>query len=138
MIAGISWIVIWTYDLGRMTSWYRDMLGLRVAYSTTSATAFEVGACVLVLLARRDNGPLGDPATQGWDRNQMVFTMKVHDMDEVLGKLQRRGVEPSHVAPVVIDGQDAPEWRVAQLMDPEGNFVELCDEPVRWFPPAPG
>jgi predicted enzyme related to lactoylglutathione lyase len=89
---------------------------------------------VLVLIGRHDNGPGTNPDLTGWQRNQMVITFKVWDMDETLAELAERGVVPEHVGPVVIDGVDAPRWRIAQVMDPEGNMIELCDEPVRWHP----
>jgi predicted enzyme related to lactoylglutathione lyase len=89
---------------------------------------------VLVLIGRHDNGPQENPPRTGWDRNQLLFTFKVDDMDETLAELGKRGLEPDHVAPVVIDGNPTPRWRVAQFTDPEGNVIELCDEPVRWHP----
>jgi predicted enzyme related to lactoylglutathione lyase len=133
-IGSISWNVIWAYDVATMTAWYRDKLGLRVDYAAETATSFDTGPCTLVLIGRHDNGPAGNPDRTGWDRNQLLFTFKVNDMDAALSELAERGVEPAHVAPVVIDGDAAPRWRVAQFVDPEGNIIELCDEPVRWHP----
>jgi predicted enzyme related to lactoylglutathione lyase len=133
-VGSISWNVVWTYDVEAMTAWYRDKLGLRVAYSGATATSFDTGPCALVLIGRHDNGPAENPPRQGWERNQVLFTFKVDDMDTTLAELAERDLVPVHVAPVVIDGDPAPRWRVAQCIDPEGNIVELCDEPVRWHP----
>jgi predicted enzyme related to lactoylglutathione lyase len=133
-VGPIAWNVIWAYDVPTMTAWYRDKLGLRVDHQAETATAFDCGQVVLVLIGTHANGPTTNPEIKGWDRNQMLFTFKVHDMDETLAELAERGLEPDHVAPVVIDGNPAPKWRVAQFTDPEGNVLELCDEPIRWFP----
>jgi predicted enzyme related to lactoylglutathione lyase len=134
MIGALSWNVIWVYDVEKMTDWYANVLGLRVDYRAETATAFDTGACVLVLIGRHDNGPVQDPGTRGWERNHVLFTFKVYDMDETLADLATRGAVPLHVAPVVIDEIAVPRWRIAQIMDPEGNIIELCDEPVRWNP----
>jgi catechol 2,3-dioxygenase-like lactoylglutathione lyase family enzyme len=133
-VGPIAWNVIWAYDVPSMTEWYRDKLGLRVDYAAETATAFDAGSVLLVLLGRHDNGPATNPELKGWDRNQMVITFKVNDMEQTLAELASRGLEPEHIAPVVIDGESAPRWRVAQFMDPEGNMLELCDEPLRWHP----
>lgn len=132
-IGSLAWNVIWVYDLALMTDWYERGLGLRVDYRAETATAFDTGGCALVLLGRHDNGPQEDPGTVGWERNHLLFTFKVYDMDETLAELAARGIEPIHVGPVVIDEIAAPRWRIAQLLDPEGNIVELNDEPVRWW-----
>ncbi|MEX5636066.1 VOC family protein [Parafrankia sp. FMc2] len=133
-LGAISWNLVWTHDIGPMTAWYRDGLGLKVLSTTEQSAVFDTGPCILVLIGRHDNGPSANPPLRGWERNQVLFTFKVDDMDAELAELAERGVEPIHIAPVVIDGVDTPRWRVAQLMDPEGNIVELCDEPVRWHP----
>ncbi len=132
-LGSISWNLVWAHDIEPMTAWYRDGLGLRLMTSTEQSAVFDTGPCILVLIGRHDNGPGANPPVTGWERNQVLFTFSVTDMDATLAELAGRGVTPVHVAPVVIDGNDAPKWRVAQLMDPEGNIVELCDEPVRWY-----
>lgn len=132
-IGALAWTVVWVYDIETMTRWYAEGLGLRVDYRAETATAFDTGGCALVLLGRHDNGPTEDPLTKGWERNHVLFTFKVYDMDETLADLATRDITPIHVGPVVIDEISTPSWRIAQLMDPEGNIVELNDEPVRWY-----
>lgn len=133
-IGSLAWCVIWAYDVPMMTAWYRDKLGLRADHEDETATAFDVGPVVLVLIGTHENGPASNTPAQGWERNKVVFSFKVYDMDETLAELASRGVHPVHVAPTVIDNNPTPRWRVAQFMDPEGNMIELCDEPVRWHP----
>ncbi|QLQ09220.1 MAG: VOC family protein [Nocardioidaceae bacterium] len=133
-IGAISWNILWTYDLPTTAAWYENVLGLKVRIRKESVVSFDTGHTVLNLMARHDNGPEANPGTTGWDRNQVLFVFHVEDMEAALAELAERGAEPWHIAPIVIEGQPKPRWRVAQFMDPEGNVIELCDEPVRWNP----
>lgn len=137
-LGAICWNIIWTYDLDQMSRWYTEVLGLRVDHHTESVVAYDTGQALLLLLTGRANGPPQDPGTSGWVRNQVLLSFKVDDMDATLAELAGRGAVPIHVAPVVIAGVDRPKWRVAQFHDPEGNTIELCDEPIRWHPGLDG
>ena len=119
--------ILYARDLGRLTGFYRDILGMAVAfrYPPEGEPAFitlkygtaEIGLGTSYQTPGLEGRPLRHPgAGRGFE-----LCVYVPDVDEVVTRLEREGV-PLLVAPV-----DQP-WgeRLAYVQDPEGNTVMLC------------
>lgn len=110
-------------DLDKMTKWYVDMLGFKVAKDMAGRLRFlENGNERLELVYTAGSKP-GEqrpfpPAagTQGY----VQLTMEVPDLDAARTALAAKGAAPSAITPIPPLG-----IRVFFMRDPEGNIVEL-------------
>lgn len=128
-IGALGWNLLYVSDLATMRNFYENVMGLTVRWETEGIVALSTGGCTLELMER----PGMDNPRTGWDRSPLLMSFHVDDIDATIAELISAGAE--QFAPIRhVVGVDAPEWRLAQFIDPEGNLFELCDEPVGWFP----
>lgn len=129
LLGPMSWVLVYVDDLDSMRTFYEDGLGLKVRDGNDRFVNFYTGACTLELMKRADNGPQGPSSQRGWERNRMHVSFKVENIHDVVARLAERGIEPRHgVAPTVVAAGAVSTGFLAQFEDPEGNFVEICDE----------
>lgn len=107
-VLGPREVIVHVDDMTREVAFYRDMLGLEVAFDSAHWTTFRTGACTLAL---HGGGRIGS--------HNVRFNFDVDDLDRVRAELRERGVETSEVR------EPAPGIRVADATDPEGNVVSL-------------
>ena len=74
----------------------------------------------------RKGNPSGDPIIQGW----FQLALSVKDLDTTFAELVRRGARSAMDPRVAPDGRA----RVAFILDPDNNLIELLQRPVS---PAP-
>jgi catechol 2,3-dioxygenase-like lactoylglutathione lyase family enzyme len=129
MIEALGWVLLYVKDLDAMSAFYRDQVGLEVAYECPGVTAFDTGPCMFELFERAD---LDNPRS-GWDRNVVLISFRVADIEAAVETLRERGVDQASEIKFVI-GVENPRWRLAQFRDPEGNLFEVIDEPLGWHP----
>ncbi|MEZ4647698.1 MAG: VOC family protein [Candidatus Eisenbacteria bacterium] len=106
-----------THDLDAMVAFYRDTLGLRITAESEGEFAFLAlpdGFQIALYPGRR---------VPREDDPHWFLMIDVDDLDRVVGWLAEAGVA---IGPV----EDVPFGRAAQLVDPEGNRIEL-HEPSR-------
>lgn len=110
-------VILYARDMAAQVSFYRDKLGLEVAYPTDVAdfssefwVLFNTGACKLALHGGGGSGV-------GADAPKIVFSVK--DIHQSRDELLRRGVQLSEVR------SPAPNVLVADGIDPEGNRFSL-------------
>jgi len=133
MIGALAWVLLYVKDLERMAAFYRDQVGLTVAFDAPGVVAFDTGPCSLELMERPE---LDNPRTD-WERNVVLISFHVDDIEAAAAQLRERGVEPASEIRYVV-GVENPQWRLAQFRDPEGNLFEIVDEPPGWQPESPG
>ncbi len=116
MIKGLSLATIWSEDLNNLLPFYRDTLGLKVAFEAEGFVAFaEQGTPGLALGTHSEvHGANTDPA-----RHMVGFG--TDDLNAEYERLKAAGVEFVEV-PSDAAGQGPP---IATLKDPEGNLVQL-------------
>jgi len=129
MIEALGWVLLYVKDLDAMRAFYRDQVGLAVAYEGPGVVAFDTGPCMFELMAR----PELDNPREGWERNVVLISFRVSDIEGAVEQLRSRGVEQVSEIKYVVGVED-PQWRLAQFRDPEGNLFEVIDEPLRWHP----
>lgn len=132
MIGALAWVLLYVKDFERMRDFYRDQVGLPIAFEAPGVAAFDTGPCSLELMARPE---LDNPRT-GWERNVVLISFHVDDIEAAAAQLRDRGVEMASEIRYVV-GVENPQWRLAQFRDPEGNLFEIVDEPVGWQPGSP-
>lgn len=113
-------------DIDKMTKWYSDMLGFKVAKDLGGKLRFlENGneRIEMVVTAGSKPGeqrPLPPNSTiQGW----VQLTMEVPDLDVARAALMAKGAAPGAITPITPLG-----IRVFFMRDPEGNIVELVQK----------
>jgi catechol 2,3-dioxygenase-like lactoylglutathione lyase family enzyme len=126
-IANIDHVVIRCRDIGRMTAFYRDVLGCAVerVQAEIGLTQLRAGAQLLDLVDV--SKPLGEqggapPGAEGRNMDHLCFRLAEFDPAAVRAELAKHGVEAGE-----------PETRYGAegfgpsiyLDDPEGNHLEL-------------
>jgi predicted enzyme related to lactoylglutathione lyase len=119
MITGLRGVSIWSEDVKNLLPFYRDVLGLTVAFESPGFVVLgELGAPALALGTHSEvHGRNADPA-----RHMVGLT--TDDVRTDWKRLKADGVE------FVEDPTDYGTLRIATLKDPEGNLVQLL-EPLK-------
>jgi predicted enzyme related to lactoylglutathione lyase len=130
MFGPLRWVLIYVSDLKLMGDFYEKFFDLKPKMSTDKFIAYDTGAVTLELMAGLDNGPDKMDDSRGWDRNKILISFIVDDIQSVVAKLAERGL-PSEIGirPTVAPTGEEPVGWLAQFMDPEGNLIEICQEP---------
>jgi catechol 2,3-dioxygenase-like lactoylglutathione lyase family enzyme len=97
-------VVVYTRDMERATSFYRDTLGLEPDFESEHWTTFRTGACTLALHAGSE---APDP------------TFAVADLDAERTRLAAAGVEVTEIREPVAG------LRVFDARDPDGNRFSI-------------
>jgi predicted enzyme related to lactoylglutathione lyase len=115
MITNLDWVTIWSQDLNILLPFYRDMLGLHVR---------EQSPGFVVLGGERDGpgvclGTHSEVKGRASDPYRHMLGLLVDDLDAEYRRLAAAGVSflerPTRYT----------RARMATLMDPEGNIVQL-------------
>ena len=114
-------------DIDKMTKWYGDMLGFKVAKDlamgpTGKLRFLENGNERLELVyqaSAKDGEQKGMPPNAGI-HGYVQLTMEVPDLDVARTALIAKGVTPTAITPIASLG-----IRAIFMRDPEGNIVEL-------------
>jgi predicted enzyme related to lactoylglutathione lyase len=109
----IRYILLKTFDLERVVTFYRDVLGLTEVYAQAGEFSFlklPNGGPDIALYSGRE--PTSDAASH-W-----LLIINVDDLDCEIERLRRHEIE-------ITDALDVPYGRAAYLKDPEGNALEL-------------
>jgi len=125
----LTYIRLLVSDFPASFRFYRDVMGFEVAWGEENDgyADFRAGEGTNLALFDRtemseaigtSNLPVSAP---GPVQDQVMLIFGVEDVDEVLGRLRRQGVQ------FVADPQDHPDWgiRTAHFRDPYGNLIEI-------------
>jgi catechol 2,3-dioxygenase-like lactoylglutathione lyase family enzyme len=109
--------MLFVKDLGRMTAFYRDVLGLPPREETRRDTWVEFGDGVFSLHAIPPAIAAGIPIEsppRAREQSPTKLTFEVHDVDATLAKIAAMGL-PLLPRP----------WGATDAVDPEGNVLGL-------------
>jgi len=115
--SSVRHIFIMVEDLAKMTSFYRDLLGLEVSHSKEGRlTFFKTGneGPSIVLHSGRESSQKG--------ANHWFIVLGVEGIEEVVKGLKSKGVNVGEI-------EERPYGKVAQFSDPEENCLEIHEEP---------
>ena len=114
-VLGIGGFFFVARDPGGLSSWYAEHLGIEPPPSSYDGAVWtqEAGPTVLAPFEAGGPSPVG---AAGWGLN-----FRVADLDSMVRQLRSAGIE------VEVDGEVYPIGRFGQLMDPEGNAIQLWE-----------
>jgi predicted enzyme related to lactoylglutathione lyase len=112
MVEGIDTVFCQVEDMDRATAFYRDVLGLEIAYASAYWTSFKTGATTLALHHRMDESPFGN-------RSNFLAILSVSDLPLAQAKLRAAGVWCAD------EFHDVPGGRICDFRDTEGNALQL-------------
>lgn len=120
MIDGVSGVIIWTDDLEGMTEFYRDKLEFPVHSIRAYFVAFEWGDMRFSIgLHDEVKGHTSEPY-------RVMVNLGVRDIQSTYETLTSRGVE-------FVRSPEQEHWGgwMATLKDPDGNMLQLMQQPER-------
>ena len=126
-LPGLSLINLFVEDLPAARAFYRDVLGLELAFEDENASAYKLGSVLVNLLsvpaAREQIAPATVAAPDTGVRVQLAIT--VYDIDAECAALAAKGVS-------LVNGPENQPWgmRTACFADPAGHLWELA-QPVQ-------
>ena len=118
MIDSLAGAIIWTEQLDRMASFYRDLLGLPVHSQRPYFVAFQLGA------ARLSVGTHSEVRGPARESVRVTVNLGVSDIQAVYRELAARGV-------AFLRPPEREHWGgwVASFRDPDGNLLQLLQQP---------
>lgn len=125
MGARLEFVRVLVADLPRSIGFYRDVLGLTLAFDDgENYAAFDIAPGFGLSLFRADlmhEAIAGDAALPSRGADQAVLVLAVDDVDAEASRLADLGIE------IVAAPEDRPDWgiRTVHLRDPDGHLVEL-------------
>ena len=106
-------VMVVVSDMARSVAFYRDILGLKLAYESPDWSNFQVGGVMLGLHPENPHLPVN--AAGG-----ISFGFYVKSLDDVLAKLAGLGVTPTQTTLEDFG-------RLAIIPDPDGYGIQLCE-----------
>ena len=122
MVRGIAGVILWTDDVERLAAFYRDTLGLAPHSVRPDFVAFSFGD------ARLSIGRHSQVSGLSRDPYRIMLNLAVDDIQDVARRLMERGV-----AFVREPEQEGWGGWVATFRDPDGNILQLLQQPVEAF-----
>jgi glyoxylase I family protein len=120
MLKGLSGATIWSEDLNNLLPFYRDVLGLKVAFESPSFVSFgeraDGGAYLGAYLGLGTHSGVKGRAS---DPHRHMIGLNSDDVDADVERLTAAGVE------FIEQPTDYGGLRIATLKDPEGNIIQL-------------
>ena len=125
MIEGVIGVIIWTDDLDGMVEFYRETLGLTPHSVRPNFVAFKWGEMRLSIGTHDEvSGKTSEPY-------RIMVNLGVDDIQKVHGTLLGRGVKFDR-------DPEQEHWGgwVATFRDPDGNILQLLEQPPERRTPA--
>jgi catechol 2,3-dioxygenase-like lactoylglutathione lyase family enzyme len=120
VLGEIAGVMIFTDDVSRLVSFYRDKLGLTVAEDNGKSVMFatpQPGGTQLAIESHSEvSGRSKEP-------DRIMINLRVEDCRKLYGELKNRGVE--FAAEPYEDPDGA--YVVATFRDPDGNTLQLVE-----------
>ena len=118
MIDGLAGVIVWTDDLERLLTFYRDVLGLTPHSVRPDFVSFKWGNVRLGL------GAHSHVAGRTAEPHRIMINLGVDDIHSECDRLKERGV-------VLVREPEQEHWGgwVATFADPDGNILQLLQQP---------
>ncbi len=123
MIEGVIGVIIWTEDLERLLGFYRDTLGLLPHSTRPGFVAFRWGDMRLSI------GTHSQVKGRSTEPDRVMVNLGVVDIHAVYQELEAKGVHFSRPP----EQEHWGGW-VATLSDPDGNTLQLMQQPPERLP----
>ena len=120
MIKGIHSTIIWTEDLGRLSGFYRDTLGMKQDLDTPEFVVFAAAEGASLALGRHS-----EVSGKSRDPYRVMIDLTVDDCQAEYERLKAKGV-PFSRSPSKDEGDG---FIIATFQDPDGNTLQLFQAP---------
>ena len=114
----LNYVIVFVSDMERSTTFYRDLLGLTLKFSSPGWTEFVTGTTTIALHPARNTSVASFQEQAPAGQAQLGF--EVDDLDAVYHSLQLQGARFS-----VTPQQEAEAGKLAVLHDPDGLGITL-------------
>ncbi len=137
----LSYVGIRITDLERSLKFYTELFGLKEELRGDNS---KIGGGVYILLRDQKSlqklelnwyppsSPYSASYQVGGGRDHISF--KVDNVDETVRELVARGIEAVDLLPSlreVYSEKYQASFKVAYVKDPDGNWIEICQNPIR-------
>jgi predicted enzyme related to lactoylglutathione lyase len=119
MLKGLSGASIWSEDLNNLLPFYRNVLGLKVAFESPGFVSFGERAGDAYVGAYLGIGTHSEVKGKPSDPYRHMVGIESDDVGADFERLSAAGVE------FIEQPTDSGGLRIATLKDPEGNIVQL-------------
>jgi len=119
MLKGVGGASIWSSDLNHLVPFYRDVLGLKIAYEVPGFVGFGERDNVGYRGAYPGIGTHSEVSGQASDPYRHMVGLDSDDVNADFERLTAAGVE------FIERPTDYGGLRIATIKDPEGNIVQL-------------
>jgi lactoylglutathione lyase len=121
----VDFVTLFTDDLERSKTFYREVFGLPLIYEDENSAVFRFANTGINLLRSEAAGDLIRPGTVARQDAgaRLVFTIDVDDVDAVCAELAALGVD-------LLNGPVNRPWgrRTASFTDPGGHIWEIAED----------
>lgn len=118
MLDQITQVTILVTDLRKAVNFYSYVLGLPIIVQNPQGAEFRTDGVILAVKPRTPADQTGKPAGSG---GSTQVTFQVSDLDVAFTDAKGRG------AKVMAPPRTVEAGRLARLLDPEGNIIELFE-----------
>ena len=118
-VLGIGGVFVRSRDPDALAKWYEAHLGVSHASADNGWEPWQQAAGPTAFQPFASDSTYFGTLQQAW-----MLNFRVRDLDAMVGQLQAEGIE------VKVDPENYPYGRFARLHDPDGNPIELWQEPV--------
>lgn len=118
LITTIKYVSIFVSDFQRSVAFYRDGLGLEVTYQEDGFAQFNTQGTILAI----EKGGEKSPQPKDFKKNGFLIQFEVEDIEKAVGFLKSRNIKFTQ------DITDLEFGRVAMIMDPDGNQLQLLEQ----------
>lgn len=122
---GLGALTLFVKETSPVTTFYREVLGLRTVFEDDVSTVFDLGGTMLNVLAVTAAAEVVSPARPAvvGDTPRMLLSLWVEDVDAVCRDLQERDI-------VLLNGPVDRSWgkRTAAFTDPAGAVWEIAQD----------
>jgi lactoylglutathione lyase len=118
LITNIKYVSIYVSDFARSVAFYRDGLGLDVTYQEDGFAQFNTDGTILAV----EKGGEKSPLPKDFKKNGFLIQFEVEDIDKTVGILKSKNIKFTQ------DVTDLEFGRVAMMVDPDGNQLQLLEQ----------
>ena len=115
-MVNLNSLLLFSENPGKVVDFYRRVLALEPKWVEGEYKGFEVGACALVI------GPHSKVHGQSKNPERILFNFETSDVKGEFERMKGLGAkviaEPYHMG-------DDPDFWIATLADPDGNYFQL-------------
>lgn len=118
MITNIKYVCIYVSDFEKSLTFYKKGLGFEVTYQEDGFAQFNTEGAMLTI----EKGGEKNAEPKDYKKNGFLIQFEVEDIEKAVGYLKSNNVK------ITQEITDLEFGRVAMIMDPDGNQLQLLEQ----------